>query len=61
MTEFRVTARSRAREDLLWYMRHADALARWPVLAEPWAQHIEHRRLNPDDQAAAPRPRAAAE
>lgn len=59
VTEFRVTARSRAREDLLWYMRHADALARWPVLTEPWAQHIEHRRLNPDDQAA--RPRVAAE
>ncbi|MBJ7456222.1 MAG: hypothetical protein JHC74_09190 [Thermoleophilia bacterium] len=38
-------ARSRARAELLWYMRHADALARWPVIAEPWAQRIERRRL----------------
>jgi hypothetical protein len=54
-----VTARSRARADLLWYMRHADALARWPVLPEPWAQQLEQRRLDPDDEM--PRPRAAAE
>ena len=39
-------ARSRARADLVWYLRHADALARWPVLAEPWARRIEDRRLN---------------
>jgi len=38
-------ARSRSRPDLLWYLRHADALARWPVLAEPWAQRVERRRL----------------
>lgn len=38
-------ARSRARPELLWYLRHADALARWPVLAEPWAQRIERRRV----------------
>ncbi len=38
-------ARSRARAELLWYLRHADALARWPVLSQPWAQRIEHRRL----------------
>lgn len=38
-------ARSRARAELLWYMRHADALARWPVLAEPWALRAERRRL----------------
>lgn len=43
-------ARSRARADLLWYMRHADALARWPVLAEPWAQEIERRRVGPEDE-----------
>ncbi len=55
VTEFRVTARSRAREDLLWYMRHADALARWPVLSEPWAQRLEHHRLNPDDERAGTR------
>ena len=42
-------ARSRARADLLWYLRHADALARWPVLREEWAQRIEHRRLEPPD------------
>ena len=42
-------ARSRARADLLWYLRHADALARWPVLAEAWAQRIELRRLGPPD------------
>lgn len=34
VTQFNVTARSRAREDLLWYLRHADALARWPVIPE---------------------------
>ena len=39
--------RMRARAELLWYLRHADALARWPVLAEPWAQRIERRRLEP--------------
>ena len=42
-------ARSRARADLVWYLRHADALARWPVLSEPWAQNIERRRLDPSD------------
>lgn len=47
-------ARSRARADLIWYLRHADALARWPVLTEPWAQRIELRRLDPD--ADQPRP-----
>ncbi len=39
-------ARGRARPELVWYLRHADALARWPVLPEPWAQRIEHRRVN---------------
>jgi len=39
-------ARSRARADLIWYLRHAEALARWPVLGEPWARRIEDRRLN---------------
>jgi hypothetical protein len=42
--------RLRARAELLWYLRHADALARWPVLAEPWAQRIERRRLEPRDR-----------
>lgn len=40
-------ARSRARAELVWYLRHADALARWPVIAEPWAQALERRRLAP--------------
>lgn len=39
-------ARSRARADLIWYLRHADALARWPVLNEQWARNIEDRRVN---------------
>lgn len=49
-------ARSRARADLVWYLRHADALARWPVIAEEWAQALERRRTAPppDD-----RPRSA--
>lgn len=46
-------ARSRARADLIWYLRHAEALARWPVLAEPWAQTIERRRLDPPAGEAA--------
>lgn len=44
--------RLRARADLVWYLRHADALARWPALAEPWAQRIEARRLAPRDGGA---------
>jgi hypothetical protein len=39
--------RLRARADLLWYLRHADALARWPVLREEWALRIERRRVEP--------------
>ena len=42
----REDARSRARADLLWYLRHADALARWPVIGEGWAQAVELRRLH---------------
>jgi len=41
--------RARARAELLWYLRHADALARWPVLAEAWALRIERHRLEPID------------
>jgi hypothetical protein len=52
--------RLRARADLLWYLRHADALARWPVLGEEWAQQVEHRRLAPDESGAhRPGPRGA--
>jgi hypothetical protein len=28
------------------HIRHAEILARWPVLAEPWAQRVETGRLN---------------
>ena len=51
--------RLRARADLIWYLRHADVLARWPVLPEPWARRLEHRRLAPPDEATGgrgPRP-----
>ncbi|MFP5450130.1 MAG: hypothetical protein ACLGG9_00095 [Thermoleophilia bacterium] len=44
------TARDRARPELLWFMRHRDALDRWPVLTEDWAQRLEAIRqaeINP--------------
>jgi hypothetical protein len=50
--------RLRARADLLWYLRHADALARWPVLREAWAQRIELRRLDPGRDRADGGPRS---
>ena len=37
--------RLRARADLVWYLRHADALRRWPVLPEGWARAVEAQRL----------------
>ena len=37
--------RNFAREEGLWYLRHAGVLARWPILAEGWAQRVEDRRL----------------
>jgi hypothetical protein len=39
------TQRERARPELLWYIRHAQALARWPVIDEEWASCVERRRL----------------
>ncbi len=48
--------RLRARADLLWYLRHADALARWPVLREEWALRIERRRIEPAGREAERRP-----
>jgi hypothetical protein len=39
------TVRERARPELLWYIRHAEALARWPVIEEDWAAALERRRL----------------
>lgn len=37
--------RTFARTEGVWYLRHAGALARWPVLAEAWAQRVERLRL----------------
>lgn len=37
--------RNFARPEGLHFMRHADALARWPILDEEWARRIEARRL----------------
>lgn len=39
------TVRDRARPELVWFLRHAAALARWPVIAEPWAIRLEERRV----------------
>ncbi|MEQ8833492.1 MAG: hypothetical protein RIB67_03495 [Miltoncostaeaceae bacterium] len=47
------TARDRARPELLWFLRHKDALDRWPVVREGWAQRLEELRqaeLNPPDR-----------
>jgi hypothetical protein len=49
--------RLRARADLLWYLRHADALARWPVLREEWALRIERRRIEPRRREGGGEPR----
>jgi hypothetical protein len=38
------TMRERARPELLWYLRHEQALGRWPVIDEPWARRVERRR-----------------
>lgn len=36
------------------HIRHAQVLARWPVLAEPWARRIEETRLNAVDRTPGP-------
>lgn len=36
--------RNFARSENTWYLRHAEVLARWPVLPEEWALKIERRR-----------------
>lgn len=38
------TVRDNVRADLMWYVRHAQVLERWPVIGEPWAQRLEARR-----------------
>jgi hypothetical protein len=53
--------RLRARAELLWYLRHASALERWPVLPEEWARRVEHRRLvGPEDVTGRSGPRPPA-
>jgi len=37
--------RNFGRPEGLWYLRHADALARWPVIAESWALRLEEKRV----------------
>jgi hypothetical protein len=37
--------RNFARPEGLHYLRHAEAMARWPILDEEWARRIEARRL----------------
>lgn len=37
--------RNFARAEAIWFMRHASALKRWPVLAEDWARRVEARRV----------------
>jgi hypothetical protein len=37
--------RTTARAEGVWYLRHAGALSRWPVLAEGWARRVEDLRL----------------
>ncbi len=40
--------RNFARPEGLWYMRHAAALSRWPVVDEDWARRVEARRIATD-------------
>jgi len=40
--------RNFARPEGLHYLRHAEALARWPILDEAWARQIEAKRLGLD-------------
>lgn len=38
----------------LRFARHAQLLARWPVLDEPWARRVETRRLAAVDRTPGP-------
>ena len=33
------------------HIRHAQVLARWPILPEPWARRIEHARITNVDRS----------
>lgn len=35
--------RESVRAENQWFIRHAAALARWPVQAEPWALRLQER------------------
>ncbi len=48
------SVREQSRPELLWYIRHAQALARWPVIDERWAERIEERRRAEAEGRAAP-------
>jgi hypothetical protein len=37
--------RANSRAEGVWYIRHAEALERWPLLPEAWARAVEARRL----------------
>lgn len=50
------TIREQARAELVWFLRHADALARWPVIAESWALRLEERRLADEAERRGDRP-----
>jgi hypothetical protein len=50
------TIREQARAELVWFLRHADALARWPVIAEPWAVRQEEQRLAREAERRGDRP-----
>ena len=41
--------RTFARPEGVWYLRHAGALSRWPVLTVEWAQRVERLRLDESD------------
>jgi hypothetical protein len=43
--------RDQARPELLWFLRHRDALGRWPVIAEEWAHRVEARREAEENRA----------
>jgi hypothetical protein len=45
------TVRDQARPELLWFLRHRDALGRWPVIAEEWAHRVEARREAEENRA----------
>lgn len=37
------TNRNFAKAEITWFLRHAEALRRWPVIGEEWARSVEGR------------------